>query len=174
MLEETFLKLTIGGWRYWSFERWDPSVGSGPRSSFNVYSVCKELLLCCAWLCVVCLRLRNHCLLTALQASLRAIKRAAVSYSYLHTHRTQPITALQHFSLFYTCTWFLIHSFDRWHHIFPLTSYWLLLFVTLSLILLKNQHKGKNNTPYKLLTRWNWISVHSHQMSLAHFLPNIL
>ena len=29
-----------------------------------------------------------------------------------------------------------------------------------------------NNTPYKCLTRWKWISVHSHQMSLAHLLPN--
>ena len=31
-----------------------------------------------------------------------------------------------------------------------------------------------NNAPYKRLTRWKWISVRSHQMSLAHFLPNDL
>ena len=35
-------------------------------------------------------------------------------------------------------------------------------------------HEQRNSTPYKHLTRWNWISVRSHQMSLAHFLPNDL
>ena len=27
-----------------------------------------------------------------------------------------------------------------------------------------------NNTPYKRVARWNWISVRYHQMSFAHFL----
>ena len=31
-----------------------------------------------------------------------------------------------------------------------------------------------NNTPFKRFTIWNWFSVRSHQISLAHFLTNDL
>ena len=41
--EKTFLKLTTDGVIF-SFGRIAPSFGNGPRSSSNVYSVCKE---CC-------------------------------------------------------------------------------------------------------------------------------
>ena len=57
-----------------------------------------------------------------------------------------------------------------------------LLTMSVSTMLLKDSgsihtihsQEQHNNTPYKRFTRWNWISVRSHQMLLAHFLPNDL
>ena len=34
------------------------------------------------------------------------------------------------------------------------------------------KHTIHNNTPYKRLTGWNWISVCPYQILFTHFLPN--
>ena len=33
-----------------------PSVENVSRSSFSEYRVCKEMLLCCSWLCILCFK----------------------------------------------------------------------------------------------------------------------
>ena len=57
---------TYNRWHYWSFGRkWALLIGNVPRSSSNVYSVCK--MSKCFWLYIVRLRVWNRCLLTVLR-----------------------------------------------------------------------------------------------------------